>query len=79
MSLSSGGYWVKRVKQLPLGLPLFENIAYSFILLYIFFKDHYEIVTKSGKPQNEFIGGLFFIRDHYEVGTKSGKYEIDSK
>ena len=31
----SGGYWVRRMVQLPRA-PL-ENIAYSFVLLYMFF------------------------------------------
>ena len=29
--------------------PPFENTAFSFILLYMFFRDYYEVGTKSGK------------------------------
>ena len=42
-----GGYWVRRMRQLPRG-PL-ENSTYNFVSLQMFFRDHYEIGTKSGK------------------------------
>ena len=32
----SGGYWVRQMRKLPRAF--LENTAYSFILLYIFFK-----------------------------------------
>ena len=61
-----GGYWVRRVKQLSrvplflgapsfLGALLFENTAYSFILLIFFLKITMKLLRKVGKSQNEFI------------------------
>ena len=62
-----------------LGAPLFENTAYSFILLYIFLKIPMKLLRKVGNLRTNSSEDLFF-RDHYdEVGTKSGKYKIDSK
>ena len=74
---------MRRVRQLPWALlvfrdPLFENTAYSFILLYIFLKITMKLLRKVGNLRTNSFENLFF-KDHYEVGTKSGKYEIDSK
>ena len=57
--LGSGGYWVRRMRQLPrapffsgllsiFGAPL-ENSTYSFVSLQMFFRDHDVVGTKSGK------------------------------
>ena len=43
----SGGYWVRRIRQLPRA-PL-KNSIYSLSLLQMFFRDYYEVGTKSGK------------------------------
>ena len=45
--VASGGYWVRRMRQLP-RRPL-ENSTYSFNSLQMFFRGYYEVGTKSGK------------------------------
>ena len=54
-NMFSGGYWVRRMRQLPRA-PLKVVIVYpviiptySFSELQMFFRDHYEVGTKSGK------------------------------
>ena len=51
--------------------PLFENNAYSFILLYIFLKITMKLLRKVGNIRTNSSEDLFF-RDHYEIGTKTG-------
>ena len=43
----NGGYWVKRMRQLPRA-PL-KNTAYSFVLLYMFFRDYHDFGRKIAK------------------------------
>ena len=47
ISFSSGGYWVRQMRQLPRA-PL-ENSTYSFISLQMFFRNHYEVGKNSGR------------------------------
>ena len=55
----SGGYWVRRVRQLPWAL-LFENTAYSFILLYIFLKMTMKMLRKVGNIRTNLSEDPFF-------------------
>ena len=43
--ISSGGYWVRRMRQLP--RPPLENSTYSFNSLQMFFRGYYEVGTKT--------------------------------
>ena len=53
-TIGSGRYWVKRVRQLP-RTPLFENTAYSFILVYIFLKITMKLLQEVGNLRTKFI------------------------
>ena len=68
----SGGYWVRRMRQLP--RPPLENTAYSFIVLCMFFRDHYEVGTKSGKSirsEDFFLEISMILVEKKEIRDKS--------
>ena len=59
-----------RMKQPFFGLPL-ENSLYSFILLQIFLRDHYEVGTKKWEIQDQFeVKTFFFLEITMILGEK---------
>ena len=81
---TSGGYWVRRMRQLPWA-PLFsgallEKSTYSFISLQMFLRDHYEVGTKKWEIEDRFeVKTFFFWRSprFWEKDSEIGdKFEI---
>ena len=71
---SSGGYWVRRMRQLPRAPPNFgaslENSTYIFVSLQMFFKGHYEVGTKSGRYKIDSRRRPFFLENSLILGAK---------